>query len=114
MSPVWYHQLTLVATVASGHPSSPRHDVRPLGADHDLAIGAGRHLAGTSSSKMRTSKYSSFSTPAAFGRLTCRGLPRDRGSPRVTPYAPLNVVTPKRSVMIRSTSTGIGAAPSRR
>ena len=63
---------------------------------------------------MRTSKYWSLTTPAALGRFSTPGGCQEIRLASVTPYAPLNVSRPNRSRITRSTSTGSGAAPSRR
>jgi hypothetical protein len=65
----------------------------------------------SSSSKMRTSKYSSLMTPAALGLFSTPGGCHEMRLASVTPYAPLNVVTPNRVRITSSTSVGIGAAP---
>jgi len=64
----------------------------------------------SSSSNMRTSKYSSLITPPRLA--DCHpGWCHDTRLARWTPYAPEKVRTPNRSLMTESTSTGNGAAP---
>ena len=50
----------------------------------------------SSSSKMRTSKYSSLTTPAALGLLRTPGGCHEIRLASVTPYAPLKVSIPNR------------------
>ena len=65
----------------------------------------------SSSSKIRTSKYSWLRTPAASGRFSTPSGVHDTRLASVCPNAPLNTSVPNRSRSCRSISIGIGAAP---
>jgi hypothetical protein len=65
----------------------------------------------SSSSKIRTSKYSALITPAAFGLFVTPGGCQDTSDASVNPYAPLKVSIPNLDLISRSTSSGNGAAP---
>ncbi len=114
MSPVWNHRLRLAPTVASARPQYPSNMTCGRFGRTTISPSRPRSTSLSPSSKIRTSKYSSLTTPAALGLLRTPGGCHDTRLASVSPNAPLNVSTPKRSRRRLSISTGSGAAPMRR
>jgi hypothetical protein len=85
MSPVWYHQFREVATVASGRPQYPSNIVWGRLGRTTISPSVPRGSSLSSSSKIRTSKYSSLITPAAFGLFSTPGGCQDTRLASVTP-----------------------------
>ena len=85
MSPVWYHQFALVATVASGRPQYPSNIVCGRFGRITISPSVPRGSSKSSSSKMRTSKYSSLITPAALGLFSTPGGCHEMRLASVTP-----------------------------
>ena len=85
MSPVWYHQFRDVPTVASGRPQYPSNIVWGRFGRMTISPSVPRGSSLSSSSKIRTSKYSSLTTPAALGLFSTPAGCHETSEASVTP-----------------------------